>query len=146
MTRLLPLAALLLPILVATGGPAAAETFEVQMLNKGAEGAMVFEPAFVKAAPGDVIRFVPTDRSHNAASIDGMLPEGVAPFRSRMNETFELTVEEEGLYGVKCQPHFGMGMVALIQVGAPANLEAVEAVKLKGKAAARLEPLLARVD
>ena len=50
MTRLLPLAALLLPILVATGGPAAAETFEVQMLNKGAEGAMVFEPAFVKAA------------------------------------------------------------------------------------------------
>ena len=36
--------------------------------------------------------------------------------------------------------------VALIQVGAPANLEAVEAVKLKGKAAARLEPLLARVD
>ena len=27
-----------------------AETFEVQMLNKGAEGAMVFEPAFIKAA------------------------------------------------------------------------------------------------
>ena len=55
-------------------------------------------------------------------------------------------VEEEGLYGVKCQPHFGMGMVALIQVGAPVNREAVEAVKLKGKAAARFEPLLARVD
>ena len=146
MTRLLPLAALLLPILAAASGQATAETFEVQMLNKGAEGAMVFEPAYVKAAPGDVIHFVPTDRSHNAASIDGMLPEGVEPFRSKMNKEFELTVEEEGLYGVKCQPHFGMGMVALIQVGAPVNREAVEAVKLRGKAAARFEPLLARVD
>ena len=146
MTRLLPLAALLLPILAAGGGEAAAETFEIQMLNKGAEGTMVFEPAFVKAAPGDVIRFVPTDRSHNAASIDGMLPEGVAPFRSKMNKEFELTVEAEGLYGVKCQPHFGMGMVALIQVGEAANREAVEAVKLKGKAAARFEPLLAQVE
>ncbi|MAS44456.1 MAG: pseudoazurin [Rhodobacteraceae bacterium] len=146
MKRLPSLAALLLPILAAASGQAAAETFEVQMLNKGAEGAMVFEPAYVKAAPGDVIHFVPTDRSHNAASIDGMLPEGVEPFRSKMNKEFELTVEEEGLYGVKCQPHFGMGMVALIQVGAPVNREAVEAVKLKGKAAARFEPLLARVD
>ena len=146
MKRLPSLAALLLPTLAAASGQAAAETFEVQMLNKGAEGAMVFEPAYVKAAPGDVIHFVPTDRSHNAASIDGMLPEGVEPFRSKMNKEFELTVEEEGLYGVKCQPHFGMGMVALIQVGAPVNREAVEAVKLKGKAAARFEPLLARVD
>ena len=146
MKRLPSLAALLLPILAAASGQAAAETFEVQMLNKGAEGAMVFEPAYVKAAPGDVIHFVPTDRSHNAASIDGMLPEGVEPFRSKMNKEFELTVEAEGLYGVKCQPHFGMGMVALIQVGAPVNREAVEAVKLKGKAAARFEPLLARVD
>ena len=68
MTRLPLLAALLLPILAAGGGEAAAEIFEIQMLNKGAEGTMVFEPAFVKAAPGDVIRFVPTDRSHNAAS------------------------------------------------------------------------------
>lgn len=146
MKRLPSLAALLLPILAAASGQATAETFEVQMLNKGAEGAMVFEPAYVKAAPGDVIHFVPTDRSHNAASIDGMLPEGVEPFRSKMNQAFELTVEEEGLYGVKCQPHFGMGMVALIQVGAPVNREAVEAVKLRGKAAARFEPLLAQVD
>ena len=53
MKRLPSLAALLLPILAAASGQAAAETFEVQMLNKGAEGAMVFEPAYVKAAPGE---------------------------------------------------------------------------------------------
>ena len=91
MKRLPSLAALLLPILAAASGQAAAETFEVQMLNKGAEGAMVFEPAYVKAAPGDVIHFVPTDRSHNAASIDGMLPEGVEPFRSKMNKECQST-------------------------------------------------------
>ena len=37
-------------------GAAFAETFEVQMLNKGSDGErMVFEPAFIHAAPGDTI-------------------------------------------------------------------------------------------
>ena len=58
--------------------PAAyAENFDVMMLNKGAEGAMVFEPAFVKAAVGDTITFISTDKGHNAENIKDMLPEGV---------------------------------------------------------------------
>ena len=44
------------------GSAAFAETIEVKMLNKGAEGSMVFEPAFVAAAPGDTIRFISTDK------------------------------------------------------------------------------------
>ena len=39
------------------GSAALAETHEVQMLNKGENGRMVFEPAFVAAAPGDTIKF-----------------------------------------------------------------------------------------
>ncbi len=66
-----------------------------------------------------------------------MLPEGVAEFKSKMNEEYVLTVEKEGVYGVKCTPHYGMGMVALIQVGAPVNLEAAKAVKQTGKAKER---------
>ena len=55
--------------------PAAfAENFEVKMLNKGAEGAMVFEPAFVKAAVGDTVTFVSTDKGHNVEAIADMLP------------------------------------------------------------------------
>ena len=46
-----------------------AETFEVKMLNKGAEGAMVFEPAFVKAAVGDTINFVSTDKGQDRKSV-----------------------------------------------------------------------------
>lgn len=130
--------------LLATG--AAAETFKVEMLNRGEEGMMVFEPAFVQAQPGDTIRFVPTDKGHNVQSIDGMLPDGFEVFKTRFNEEFELTVDAEGVYGVKCTPHYGMGMVALIQVGEPVNLAAAQDVQHRGKAADRFDALFARVQ
>ena len=130
-------------LLLATS--AHAETFEVQMLNKGTEGAMVFEPAFIKAAVGDTITFVSPDKGHNVEAIAGMLPDGVEPFKSKMSEEFTLTLTAEGVYGIKCTPHYAMGMVALIQVGAPVNLEAAAAVVQKGKAKTRFEPLFAQV-
>lgn len=124
---------------------ASAETIEVKMLNKGAEGAMVFEPAFVSAAVGDIITFVSTDKGHNVESIEGMLPDGVEPFKSKMGDDFSLTVSSEGVYGVKCTPHYAMGMVGLIQVGAATNLDAAAAVTHKGKAKTRFEPLFAKI-
>ncbi|MDV4169616.1 pseudoazurin [Rhodovulum sp. FJ3] len=132
--------------LVLTATVAGAETFEIQMKNKGEAGVMVFEPAFVKAAPGDVIHFVPTDKGHNVESIDGMLPEGVESFKTKFDDAFELTVDAEGVYGVKCTPHYSMGMVAVIQVGDPVNLDAAAAVKQKGKAKARMADILAQVE
>jgi pseudoazurin len=100
------------------GGAAAAETLEVRMLNKGSDGErMVFEPAFVQAAPGDTIRFLATDPGHNAETADGMLPDGADGFKGRINEEIEVTLTEEGVYGVKCAPHYAMGMVMTIAVG-----------------------------
>ena len=128
------------------GHVAAAETFEVQMLNRGEAGAMVFEPSYVAAQPGDTILFVPTDPGHNAAAMKGMLPEGVETFESEMGEEFSLIVEAEGLYGIKCTPHYAMGMVALIQVGEAVNLEAVQAVAMRGKAEDRFAEALAQVQ
>ncbi len=126
--------------------PAAfAENFDVKMLNKGAEGAMVFEPAFVKAAVGDTVTFIATDKGHNAEGIDKMLPEGVEEFKSDMGKDYVLTLTAEGLYGVKCTPHYTMGMVALVQAGTPVNQDAVAAVVLKGKAKTRFEPLVAQI-
>lgn len=122
-----------------------AETFEVKMLNKGAEGAMVFEPAFIKAAVGDTVTFLSPDKGHNAESIKGMLPDGVEGFKGEMSKDFTLTLTAEGLYGIKCTPHYAMGMVALIQVGAPVNLDGASAVVQKGKAKTRFEPLFAQV-
>ncbi|HEV7309201.1 pseudoazurin [Ensifer sp.] len=124
--------------------PAAAADFEVHMLNKGKDGAMVFEPASLKVMPGDTVTFIPTDKGHNVESIKGMIPEGAETFRSKINETFKVTFTAAGLYGVKCTPHYGMGMVGVIQVGdSPANLEAVKSAKNPKKAQERLDAALA---
>ena len=85
-------------VMVLAGGARAAEV-EVKLLNKGADGVMVFEPAFVKIAPGDSVKF-----------------------------------EQEGVYGIKCLPHYGMGMVAMIVVGNPGNVDQAKAVPQVGKA------------
>ncbi|TDK42400.1 pseudoazurin [Antarcticimicrobium luteum] len=129
--------------LLTTG--ASAEVFEVEMLNRGEAGAMVFEPAYVQAQPGDTIRFVPTDKGHNVESIDGMLPGGTDAFKSKFNMEFELTVDAEGVYGVKCTPHYAMGMVALIQVGEASNLDAAKGVNQRGQAGKRFDALFAQV-
>src|SRR5690606_7471997 len=106
-------------LMALTGAVAAAEV-EVKMLNKGSDGKpMVFEPALVKIAPGDTVRFVATDKSHNAESISGMLPEGATPFKGKTNQDVTVTFTNPGVYGVKCMPHYGMGMVALVVVGEP---------------------------
>ena len=133
-------------VFACTAAIAQAETFEVKMLNKGEAGAMVLEPAYVKAMPGDVIHFIATDKGHNVESIKGMLPEGSEGFKSKFNVDYELTVDAEGLYGIKCTPHYGMGMVALIQVGDAVNLEAAQGVKQRGKSKGRFEELFARVQ
>lgn len=130
-----------------TGQAAFAAEHEVQMLNRGEEGPMVFEPAFIKAEPGDVIHFVPTDKSHNVESIKDMLPEGVEDFKSRINDPFELTVTETGLYGIKCTPHLGMGMVMVVQVGDDtSNLAALQEGKLPKRARDRMDAALAQVE
>ena len=142
MKRTMTLAALTAMLLA--GGAQAAE-HEVQMLNKGEKGAMVFVPDLVKAAPGDSIRFVPTHKSHNAEAIKGMLPEGAEGFKSKINEDFTVTLTEEGVYGIKCTPHYGMGMVALIVVGDPVNLDAAMAVSHPGKAKRAFADLFAEL-
>lgn len=135
--KLLPVVCAGAALLIA--GQAAAGEHTVQMLNNGPGGAMVFSPSVVQARPGDTIRFVATDAGHNAETIAGMLPAGVTPQRGVMGHEFILRVTQPGVYGVKCTPHFSMGMVALIQVGAAgSNLEAVRA------ATARTPPLARR--
>ncbi|WP_299651653.1 pseudoazurin [uncultured Tateyamaria sp.] len=100
------------------GSAAFAETFEVQMLNKGSDGErMVFEPAFVQAAPGDTIKFIATDKGHNAEVGKDMLPDGADAFKGKINEEIEVTLDVEGVYGVICKPHYAMGMVMTIAVG-----------------------------
>ena len=102
---------------IAFTGVAVAEDFEVKMLNRGEAGTMVFEPAFLRIAAGDSVKFIAKDRGHNAESIPEMVPEGVEGFEGKINEEINVTFDTDGLYGVKCKPHFAMGMVMTIAVG-----------------------------
>jgi pseudoazurin len=129
-----------------TVSPSLAANVEVHMLNKGAMGTMVFEPAMIRIAPGDTITFIPTDKGHNAETIPGMLPDGAESFKGKIGQEVVVTFDVPGAYGVKCTPHLAMGMVALVVVGdAPANLEAVKAVKLPKKALERLDAAYAEL-
>lgn len=127
-------------------GPALAAEHEIHMVNKGEKGAMVFEPDFVRAEPGDTIKFVVVDKGHNAETVKGMLPEGAEGFKGKINEEVVFTVDAEGVYGIKCTPHYGMGMVALISVGEPVNLEEAKAVKHPGKARANFASLFEQLE
>ena len=120
---------------MALASPAAAKDVQVKMLNNGARGAMVFEPALIKVAPGDTVTFVATDKGHNAEIISGMIPAGAAPFKGKMNQNLTVKFTKPGVYGYKCMPHYGMGMVGAVIVGDPAvNAAQAKAVSHPGKA------------
>lgn len=136
-------ALLLLAALAAA--PLLAREHQVRMLNQGKEGAMVFEPAFILASPGDTVKFLATNPGHNAQTIAGMLPDGEAEQKGAMGKEFVLSVKAPGVYGIKCLPHYSMGMVALVQVGKgpSANLATAKGVKLPPLAKKRMDAYLA---
>lgn len=121
-----------------------AETIEVQMLNENDAGdRMVFSQELIRAEVGDVIRFVPTDRSHNAQSARGALPEGQDDFKGRVNKEVEYLVTETGLTAVICLPHQSIGMVALIVVGNDlSNAEQILDARIPGKGKDKIAALI----
>ena len=134
-------------LLLATA-PAAAKEYQVKMLNKGADGSlMVFEPAYLKVAPGDSVRFLATQKGHNAESLPGMAPAGAAAFKGKIDEEFTVKFTKEGVYGYKCLPHLGMGMVGVVQVGKASNKAdaAAAAQKLPGLGKKRMIALVGQV-
>ena len=131
--------------LLARARTARAGEHEVQMLNKGPDGQRNwFEPAVLRIEPGDTIKFVPTDKGHNSASV--VIPEGAEAWNGKLSKETAVTLTVPGLYSYKCTPHFGLGMVGLIVVGDPSvNLDAVAAGKYPGKAKTVLTELLREV-
>lgn len=134
--------------------PAFAKEFIVEMKNAGDKTMVsvkpVFVPDYVDAKVGDTVRFVPTDKGHNAAPIAGMVPDGLTLADGAISKEYVLKLTKPGLYGIKCTPHFGMGMVALVKAGPgkPANAAtaAAAAEKIPPLAKRLMLPLLARTN
>lgn len=99
-------------------GAAHAAEHVVEMLNSDGEGKrMVFKPDFIKADVGDSVKFVLKQMPHNAESIPELWPEGAPTFKGKINEEISYTIEKPGIYGIKCTPHYMMGMIAVIVAG-----------------------------
>lgn len=123
---------------------ALAETHEVRMLNRNATGPMPFEPEYLVIAPGDTVKFIAADPGHNAASIAGMIPEGGAKFIGKIDEEIAVTLDAPGIWGIKCSPHYTMGMAMLIQVGDTPATKADLPDDLPDAARERMLDILAR--
>ncbi|WP_426409430.1 plastocyanin/azurin family copper-binding protein [Bradyrhizobium ganzhouense] len=75
-----------------------------------------------------------------------MLPDGAAPFVGKNGEDMSVKFDQAGIYGVKCVPHYAMGMVAMIVVGAPTNIEQAKAVPQAGKAKQMFATLFEKLE
>jgi pseudoazurin len=92
------------------------------------------------------VRFVATDKGHDAETVPKMLPDGATPFHGKMSEDTAVTFDGPGVYGVRCVPRYGMGMVAMVVVGDPANEDAAKSVRHPGKAKQVFATLFQQVD
>ena len=107
--------------------------------------ARIFNPDVIYIQPGDNVKFV-NMTSHDTVSInkvplpdgqvfDGMLPEGAEGWKSGMGNNITFQLDIEGVYPYVCIPHIGFGMVGVVVVGEPVNIDtAMENAKanLKG--------------
>ena len=121
-----------------------AKEFEIRTLNRGPAGAFfVFVPEVVRIDPGDSVSFIAADKGHEVHAVPGMIPTGAPLFEGAMNQDVRVTLTVPGIYVVACKPHTPMGMVAVIVVGDPVNLDKIDPSALPGKARSKLEGLLA---
>ncbi len=104
-----------------------AENFDVKMVNADASGqVMVFDPPFIKANVGDTVTFLPTDMLHNSQSVPGLIPSSANSWNGAMNEKITIELNAEGVYVYQCTPHIALGMIGVIQVGSPTNIDDVK--------------------
>ncbi|MFN0024533.1 MAG: plastocyanin/azurin family copper-binding protein [Parvularculaceae bacterium] len=125
-------------ILAFATAPAFAAEHVLVMKTKAAGGKLnAFEPDFVRANIGDTVRIEVGDMGHNGEAMTGVWPAGVPAFKGQINKPVTFTVTADGLYGVKCLPHHGAGMVALIAVGNAPVTDAHRKVRQPGPLATK---------
>ena len=117
---------LLLCVVIVWSFAISSEEYEVKMLNFGNDGSMVFEPGFLKVNVGDTVHFKSIDMAHNSESSTGLIPVNASGWKGNINEDISITLTEEGVYVYQCTPHLILGMVGVIQVGSPTNIDQIK--------------------
>jgi len=101
-----------------------ADDLVIRMVDASKDGPLTFDPVFVTAKVGDTLVFTPESKGHTTQSL--LVPEGAKPWKSGYDKLTRITVEKEGIYLYGCEAHLRMGMVGVVQVGQPVNLEAAK--------------------
>src|SRR6266853_908068 len=134
--------AIILSLVCAASYQALGDEFDVKSLNRSSTGVFVFSPDFVRIKPGDAINFVAADKGHEIHSVPGMIPDGARPFDAKMSQDIKVTFTLPGVYVIACKPHAAMGMVGVIVVGDPINIDKIDPSPLPDKARTKLYTLL----
>jgi len=96
-----------------------------------------FVPAVLRISIGDKLAYT-NMATHNATEMPQYSPEGAEVFSGWVsalgNDFVTPRFNKPGVYFIKCDPHYSMGMVMAVIVGdgVPANLEKIRAMNLKG--------------
>ena len=80
----------------------------------------------VGAWGGDTVTFLPTDMLHNSQSVPGLIPSSASSWNGAMNEKITVELNAEGIYVYQCTPHIALGMIGVIQVGNPSNIDDIK--------------------
>ena len=79
-----------------------------------------------RANVGDTVTFLPTDMLHNSQSVPGLVPSSANAWNGAMNEKITIKLNTEGVYVYQCTPHIALGMIGIIQVGNPINIDDIQ--------------------
>ena len=82
-----------------------------------------------------------TSKGHNVQFVS--VPDGADKVKSKINDEFSLTFEQEGVYLYVCTPHATMGMIGVVVVGdSDVNLAEVKKYKVRGKSKKKFKQIL----
>ncbi len=134
--------AIIAALLSLTVAAATAAESTVEMLNSKNGENLVFSEKFTKVNKGDTVTFKATKPGHNAEFIPGGFPQGAEELHGQVGKDVAYTFTAPGIYLVRCAPHYGMGMVAVIEVDTLSNLDQIKQVSLPGKVRAVVDEQL----
>ena len=138
---------LALALTLLSASPVLAAEITVEMLNNKDGEMYAYSQKVVKVAVGDVVTWKATNAGHNAIFVPKAFPEGAAPLDGMMSKDVSYTFEKPGIYMVRCNPHFGLGMLQAVVVGNDmSNLEQVKAASYPGKAKANADAIFVELS
>ena len=125
-----------------------AESDTVMVEVRGTDSDARFVPAVVAIQPGDVIRFVVREGLHTVTAYHPdnrrprRIPETARAFDSgllKTGESWQLSIEDEGVYDYFCMPHERMGHVGRILSGAVDKIPDYPSIRIPEAARKKLD-------